>query len=48
MKSYFNTCEKQTGLKEYLREVIEQTGATPEHLAREFHVDEKDLKDLLE
>ena len=34
--------------KEYLREIIEQTGATPEHLAREFHVDEKELKKLLQ
>ena len=48
LKNYFNTCEKQASLKEYLREVIEQTGATPEHLAREFHVDEKDLKELLQ
>ena len=48
LKNYFNTCEKQVSLKEYLREVIEQTGATPEHLAREFHVDEKDLKELLQ
>ena len=29
LKNYFNTCEKQTSLKEYLQEVIEQTGATP-------------------
>jgi hypothetical protein len=48
LKNYFNTCEKQASLKEYLREVIAQTGATPEHLAREFHVDEKDLKGLLQ
>jgi hypothetical protein len=47
LKGYFNTCEKQTGLKEYLQEIIEQTGATPEHLAREFHVDEKDLRELV-
>lgn len=48
LKNYFNTCEKQASLKEYLREVTEQTGATPEHLAREFHVDEKDLNELLQ
>ena len=48
LKNYFNTCEKQTSLKEYLREIIEQTGATPGHLAREFHVDEKDLKELVQ
>jgi hypothetical protein len=47
LKDSFNSCDKQTGLKEYLREVIEHTGATPEHLAREFHLDEGDLKKLL-
>ena len=46
LKDHFNVCERQTSLKEYLQEVIEQTGATPEHLAREFHLDEKDLKQL--
>jgi hypothetical protein len=46
LKDHFNACERQTSLKEYLQEVIEQTGATPEHLAREFHLDEKDLKQL--
>ena len=44
LKNYYNSCEKQMSLKEYLREIIEQTGATLEHLAREFHLDEKDLK----
>lgn len=47
LKNYFNTCENQATLGEYLREVIEQTGATPEHLAREFGVDETDLKAFL-
>jgi hypothetical protein len=47
LKGYFDTCEKQTSLKEYLREVIEQTGATTEHLARELEVEEQDLRDLL-
>ena len=47
LKDSFNACEKQTSLKEYLQEVIEHTGATPEHLAREFHLDEEDLKKLL-
>jgi len=35
------------GLKDYLREVIEQTGATPEHLAAEFRLDVNDLKKYL-
>jgi hypothetical protein len=47
LKDSFNTCEKQTSLKVYLQEVIEHTGATPEHLAREFHIDEEELKKLL-
>ncbi len=48
LKNYFNTCDKQTGMKEYLQEIIAQTGATPEHLAREFHVAEKELKQLVQ
>ena len=48
LKNYFNTCEKQTSLKEYLQEIIEQTGATTEHLAREFHVDERELKKIIQ
>jgi hypothetical protein len=48
LKNYFNDCEKQTTLKEYILEVIEQTGATAEHLAKEFHLDEKELKKLVQ
>jgi hypothetical protein len=48
LKDHFNACERQTSLKEYLQEIIEQTGATPEHLAHEFHLDEKDLKQLVQ
>ena len=44
LKSYFNGCEKQSSLKEYLQEVIEHSGATLEHLAKEYHLDERDLK----
>jgi hypothetical protein len=47
LRNYFNACEKQVNLGEYLREVIEQTGATSEHLAAEFHLDEKELKNHL-
>ena len=47
LKNYYNSCEKQMTLKEYLQEIIEQTGATPGHLAREFHLDEKDLQQLV-
>jgi hypothetical protein len=48
LKNYFNDCEKQTSLKEYILEVIEQTGATVEHLAREFRLDEKELRKLVQ
>ena len=48
LKDYFNDCEKQTSLKEYILEVIEQTGATVEHLAREFRLDEKELRKLVQ
>ena len=47
LKSNFDSCERQVGLKDYLREVIEQTGATPEHLAAEFRLDVNDLKKYL-
>lgn len=47
MKNYFLDCQKQSSLKEYIQEVLEQTGATLEHLAREFRLDEKDLKELV-
>ncbi len=47
LRNYFNSCEDKTGLKDYLQEVLKQTGATPEHLAREFHLDPKDLNGLV-
>jgi hypothetical protein len=47
LKFSFNSCERQLGLKEYLREVSEHTGATLEQLSREFHLDAGDLKKLL-
>ncbi len=48
LKNYYYTCENQTSLKEYLFEVVEQTGATLEHLAREFRLDEKELRRLVQ
>ncbi len=45
--NYFSSCEDKTSLKDYLQEVLKQTGATPEHLAREFHLDPKDVNDLV-
>jgi hypothetical protein len=46
LKNYFSECEDKTTLKAYLQEVSKQTGATIEHLAREFRLDEKELKEL--
>ena len=46
LKNYYNSCEKQMSLQDYIREIIEQTGASIDHLAREFHLDAKDLKQL--
>jgi hypothetical protein len=43
LTNYFNTCEDRTSLKGYFQEVVRQTGATVEHLAREFHTDPEDL-----
>jgi hypothetical protein len=48
LRHYFTGCEKQSSLKEYLQEVIEHSGATLEHLAREFRLDESDLKNMLQ
>ena len=47
LKNYFNSCENRIGIAEYLEEIIEQTGATPEVLAREFLLDRRELKTLL-
>ncbi len=44
LKHYFDGCEDKTSLKDYVHEVIRQTGATIEHLAREFHISPEDLK----
>ncbi len=46
LRDYFNDCEDKTTLKDYLQEVLKQTGATLEHLAREFHLDSSDLNAL--
>lgn len=48
LKNYFNTCEKQTTFRDYIKEVMHQTGATLQHLAREYKVDEGELKKYIE
>ncbi len=47
LRNYFSSCEDKTNLKDYLQEVLKQTGATLDHLAREFHLDPKDLDGLV-
>ncbi len=47
LANYFNKCEKQISFAEYLKEVMNQTGATPRHLADEFQIDEKELEKLI-
>jgi hypothetical protein len=47
LRNYFSSCEDKTSLQDYLQEVLRQTGATLEHLAREFHLDLKDLNGLV-
>jgi len=46
LNNYFETCEKQVTFKDYLNEVMTQTGATTKHLAREYQIDEAELKQL--
>ena len=46
LNNYFETCEKQVTFKDYLIEVMTQTGATTKHLASEYQMDESELKKL--
>jgi hypothetical protein len=48
LRNYFNTCERQTSFPDYIKEVMRQTGATLQHLAREYRMDEEELKKLVE
>ena len=48
LKNYFDECEDKMNPREYLLEVCKQTGATLEHLAREFHLDKTDLQQLVQ
>ncbi|RJQ56140.1 MAG: hypothetical protein C4526_02420 [Nitrospiraceae bacterium] len=47
LSNYFDSCEKQTGFRDYVKEVMDQTGATLQHLAREYQIDEAELKNLV-
>ena len=47
LKDHFESCDEKSSLTDYLQEVMVQTGATLDHLAREFHLNRKDLDILL-
>ena len=47
LKHYFATWEKQSNFQEYLLEVIRQTGATCEHISREYNIDVHELKKIV-
>ena len=47
LRNYFDSCEKKTGFADYVKEVTGQTGATLQHLAREYQIDEEGLKRLV-
>lgn len=47
LSNYFDSCEKKTGFKDYVKEVMGQTGATIQHLSREFQIDEDELKNMV-
>ena len=48
LRNYFNTCERRTSFPDYIKEVMHQTGATLQHLAQEYKIDEEALKSLVE
>lgn len=47
LEQYFRSCEKQTAFKDYLKEVMSHSGATPEHLAQEVQIDAGELEKLI-
>lgn len=47
LRNYYDTCAKKTGFTDYVKEVMAQTGATLQHLAREYQIDEEELKRLV-
>lgn len=48
LKDYFQRCwDESKTLEEYLKEVVEQTGLTPELLAKEFQISENDISKII-
>jgi hypothetical protein len=44
LRNYFDNCEDPIGFTDYLKEVMKLTGATPEHIAREYEIEEDELR----
>lgn len=47
LKDHFYSCKNQISFAEHAKEVIKQSGAPPEHLAKELDIDEGELKKLI-
>jgi hypothetical protein len=48
LKDHFSRCwEESTGYEEYVREILKQTGVTPEMLAKEIRVDEREIQRVI-
>ncbi len=47
LRDHFNKCEDVTALKDYVHEVVKHSGATVDHLAREFKLEKDSLDELL-
>lgn len=44
LKEHFDNCAKKTtSYEEYIKELVNQTGATPKMLSKEFHIDEDEI-----
>ena len=44
---HFNKCEDVAALKDYVHEVVKHSGATVDHLMREFKLEKGSLDELL-
>ncbi|MBI4842699.1 MAG: hypothetical protein HY809_00020 [Nitrospirae bacterium] len=47
LEHHFRSCEKQVSFKDYLKEVMSHSGASPEHLAKEIRVNAEELRKLI-
>jgi hypothetical protein len=47
LKEHFNQCADKVNFVDYLKEVINQTGVAPRHLAQELQIDIEELERLV-